>query len=192
LELLPAKPDRKISELTFTINYVAPILNATLKADDRVTVHFPNTESRVQKDQGIKPDRPDIMVKASDHEILYGEITGPAQINHIAKSNWDLFRLARFGKSFLDQGHVTIPLLQVVYDSASVMRLSMKERGMYLLDEVGQFTVPCTLATIPSLLTTLPALLAVQESAIHTENRCTAVKTNFLDRCGEWGQNFTV
>ncbi|KAF9921079.1 hypothetical protein FBU30_008932 [Linnemannia zychae] len=130
LELLPLKSDKKISEITFTVNYIAPILNATLKADDR-----PNTESRLQKDQGIKPDRPDILVKVSDHEILYGEITGPAQVNHIAKNNWDLFRLARFGKAFLDKGHVTIPLLQVVYDCVSVMRLSMKERGVYLLDE---------------------------------------------------------
>ncbi|KAF9091642.1 hypothetical protein BGX27_001995, partial [Mortierella sp. AM989] len=35
-----------------------------------------NTESEVQKEQGVKPDKPDIVVKLRNREVLYGEITG--------------------------------------------------------------------------------------------------------------------
>ncbi|KAF9172712.1 hypothetical protein BGX21_004886 [Mortierella sp. AD011] len=163
LELLPEKTDKTISEATFTVNYVAPLLNNTLKVDRNTTVHFPNTESQVQKGRGIKPDRPDITVKARGHEILYGEITGPCQANNDAKNKWDLFRLARYGKAFLDKGNGFVPLLQVVHDSGSLMRLRMKLRGMYFLEEVGYFTVPCSIATVPTLLATLPTFLAAKE-----------------------------
>ena len=67
--------------------------------------YSPNTESSVQKLRGLKPDRPDILVKAYGYEIMYGEITGPCRATSKAKTNWDLFRLARFGKTFLDKGN---------------------------------------------------------------------------------------
>ncbi|KAG0057011.1 hypothetical protein BGZ83_002249 [Gryganskiella cystojenkinii] len=73
LESRPDEVDRPISEVTFTVKYVAP-----------------------------KPDRPDILVKAYRYEIMYGEITGPCRTTCEAKTNWDMFRLARFGKTFLD------------------------------------------------------------------------------------------
>ncbi|KAI7815826.1 hypothetical protein BC939DRAFT_508893 [Gamsiella multidivaricata] len=75
-ERLPMKQDRSISESTFVVNYVSPVLHETLKLDPRIySVHFPNTCSEVQKHQGLKPDRPDIVVKARNREILYGEVT---------------------------------------------------------------------------------------------------------------------
>ncbi|KAG0011367.1 hypothetical protein BGZ80_000746, partial [Entomortierella chlamydospora] len=40
LELLPEKADKTISEATFTVNYVAPLLNNTLKVDGNTTVHL--------------------------------------------------------------------------------------------------------------------------------------------------------
>lgn len=116
----------------------------------------------MQKNQGLKPDRPDILVKAHGHEILYGEITGPCRANCLSKTNWDLFRLARFGKAFLDKGNKVVPLLQVVHDSGFMMRLSLKLRGMYILERIGLFSVPCSVATVPALLATLPVLLAAR------------------------------
>ncbi|KAF9198106.1 hypothetical protein BGZ49_001182 [Haplosporangium sp. Z 27] len=162
LEQMPMKQDRSISEATFATNYVAPILHATLKLDTRFSLHFPNTSSEVQKHQGLKPDRPDIVVKARDREVLYGEVTGLSQENSEWKNKWDLFRLARFGKSFLNDGYEVAPLLQVVYSNGTYMRLTVKARGIYLLQEVGSFMVPTTVSTIPALLATLPTLLAAQ------------------------------
>ncbi|KAF9157214.1 hypothetical protein DFQ26_008964, partial [Actinomortierella ambigua] len=134
LESLPDEADRSISEVTFTVNYAAPVLNSILKLNGKTDVHYPNAESSVQKIQGLKPDRPDILVKAFGYEIMYGEITGPCRATCKAKTNWDLFRLARFGKSFLDKGSDLVPLLQVVHDSGLAVRLTFKVRGVYLLE----------------------------------------------------------
>ncbi|KAG0251542.1 hypothetical protein DFQ27_008706, partial [Actinomortierella ambigua] len=126
----------------------------------------PNAESSVQKIQGLKPDRPDILVKAFGYEIMYSEITGPCRATCKAKTYWDLFRLARFGKSFLDKGSDLVPLLQVVHDSGLAMRLTFKVRGVYLLERVGWFTIPCSVATVPALLATLPILLNTKEKTL--------------------------
>ncbi|KAF9345644.1 hypothetical protein BGX26_002908, partial [Mortierella sp. AD094] len=158
-ESLPDEVDRSVSEDTFTVNYVAPVLNSILRINGRTDVQYPNTESSVQKLQGLKPDRPDILVKAYGYEIMYGEITGPCRATCKAKTNWDLFRLARFGKTYLDKGNDSVPLLQVVHDSGLAMKLTFQVRGVYLLERVGWFTIPCTIAAVPALLATLPVLL---------------------------------
>lgn len=94
-EQVSMRQDGSISEATFVVNYLAPILHATLKSDTRFSPHLwvdlamlpgmqwhvhvfliwylifscmhhtfsPNTSSEVQKHQGLKPDRPDIVVK---------------------------------------------------------------------------------------------------------------------------------
>ncbi|KAF9918255.1 hypothetical protein FBU30_000287, partial [Linnemannia zychae] len=133
-ESLPDEMDRSVSEVTFTVNYVAPVLNSILRIKGKTDVQYPNTESSVQKLQGLKPDRPDILVKAYGNEIMYGEITGPCRVTCKAKANWDLFRLARFGKTYLDKGNDLVPLLQVVHDSGLAMKLTFQTRGVYLLE----------------------------------------------------------
>ncbi|KAG0260427.1 hypothetical protein BG011_001898 [Mortierella polycephala] len=158
-ESLPDEVDRSVSEVTFTVNYVAPVLNSILRIIGRTDVQYPNTESSVQKLQGLKPDRPDILVKAYGYEVMYGEITGPCRATCKAKTNWDLFRLARFGKTYLDKGNDSVPLLQVVHDRGLAMKLTFQVRGVYLLERVGWFTIPCTIAAVPALLATLPVLL---------------------------------
>ncbi|KAF9178170.1 hypothetical protein BGZ51_008041 [Haplosporangium sp. Z 767] len=163
LEQLPLKADKTVSEETFVVNHVAPLLQTTLKIDDRVNLHFPNTSSTVQKQQGLKPDRPDIAIKVHGQEVFYGEVTGPARENNEVKVKWDFFRLVRFGKAFLDGGNKLAPLIQVVYTNGTYMRLSVKTRGIYLLEEVGSFVVPTTVATIPSFLASLPTLLAAKD-----------------------------
>ncbi|KAF9908526.1 hypothetical protein BX616_000114 [Lobosporangium transversale] len=142
---LPDEMDRSVSEVTFTVNYVAPVLNSILRINGRTDVQYPNTESSVQKRQGLKPDRPDILLKVFGHEIMCGEITGPCRATCKAKTNWDLFRLARFGKSYLDKGNDAVPLLRVVHDSGLAMKLISQARGVYLLERVGWFTIPCTI-----------------------------------------------
>ncbi|KAG0343511.1 hypothetical protein BG004_005265 [Podila humilis] len=165
LESLPDEVDRSISEATFTVNYVSLVLNSILKTNE-IEVHYPNTESSVQKAQGLKPDRPDILVKAYGHEILYGEITGPCRATCKAKTNWDLFRLSRFAKAFLDAGNDSVSLLQVVHESGLAMNLKFRVRGVYVLEKVGLFTVPCSIATIPAPLGTLPVLLRTKEEIL--------------------------
>ncbi|KAF9899723.1 hypothetical protein BX616_002870 [Lobosporangium transversale] len=69
-----------------------------------------------------------------------------------------IYRLARFGKAFLDERH----LIQVIYSNASYFRLSVKTRDLMLLEEIGTFVVPTTTATIPSLFATDPTLLVAK------------------------------
>jgi hypothetical protein len=164
MEKLPMKSDKTISEGTFVTNYVSPLLYGTLALDDeRVQIYFPNTECQTQKQQGIKADRPDILIKIRGQEAVFGEVTGPAQAGHTAKNAWDLFRLARFGKAFLDHGNSVAPLLQIVYNNGTFMRLTIKTRGMFILEEIGSFEVPTKVAAIPALAATIPTLLAARD-----------------------------
>ncbi|KAF9579810.1 hypothetical protein BGW38_003778, partial [Lunasporangiospora selenospora] len=163
LERLPVKQNRSISESTFVVNYVSPVFHGILNIDPRVySIHFPNTCSEVQRQQGVKPDRPDITIKARNCEILYGEVTGLTHEHNTWKNNWDLYRLARFGKALLNDGFEVAPLVQVVYSNATYMRLTVRARGMYLLQEVESFVIPTTVSMIPALLATLPTLLVAQ------------------------------
>ncbi|GJJ79271.1 hypothetical protein EMPS_11632 [Entomortierella parvispora] len=161
LEYLPLKPDNTISENTFVTKYVAPIIQSFVD-DEIVKSDFPNTESTTQKSQGLKPDRPDIRAVAYGKEVCWGEVTGPSQETFDAKNQWDTYRLARFGKSFLDAGNNVAPLLQIVYSNASYLRLFPKTRGIFLLEEVGTFIIPTTIAMIPSLFATIPTLLVAK------------------------------
>ncbi|KAF8950992.1 hypothetical protein BGZ46_004208 [Entomortierella lignicola] len=78
IEELPMKEDRSISESTFVANYVSPILRGMLGCE-KVSVQFPNTSSEAQRELGLKADRPDIIAKTKNSEILYGEVTGLSQ-----------------------------------------------------------------------------------------------------------------
>ncbi|KAF9420719.1 hypothetical protein BGZ76_004055, partial [Entomortierella beljakovae] len=112
LESLPLKEDRSVSESTFVANYISPILRGLL-GNDKTSVHFPNTQSESQKSQGLKPDKPDILIKQKGQEVLFGEVTGLVQEHMEQKNQWDTFRLARFAKARLDSGQNSIPLLQI-------------------------------------------------------------------------------
>ncbi|KAG0260384.1 hypothetical protein DFQ27_003576 [Actinomortierella ambigua] len=66
----------------------------------------------VQKQQGLKPDRPDVLVKVQDQEVVYGEVTGLCQEKSGWKNNWGLYRLARFDRALLDEDYYVAPLIQ--------------------------------------------------------------------------------
>ncbi|KAG0238186.1 hypothetical protein BGX31_003359 [Mortierella sp. GBA43] len=163
MENLPIKSDKTIAEQTFVTDYVSPVIRGTLALDDeRVQISFPNTECQIQKQQGMKPDKPDILIKIRGQEAVFGEVTGPRQAGDTAKNAWDLFRLARFGKAFLDNGNAVALLIQVIYNNGTSMRLRVKTRGMFMLEEIGAFEVPTKIALIPALAATLPTLLEAQ------------------------------
>ncbi|KAF9125621.1 hypothetical protein BGW39_007278 [Mortierella sp. 14UC] len=119
---LPLKQDRRVSDEAFIVTYISPVLQGTLKADTHFALHFPNTMSEVQKTQGIKPDRPDVIIKARELEVLYGEVAGLNQETSDWKNKLNLSRLTRFGKAHLEQDHEIAPLLQVVYTNGASLR----------------------------------------------------------------------
>ncbi|KAF9585239.1 hypothetical protein BGW38_003275 [Lunasporangiospora selenospora] len=118
--------------------------------------------SMTQKSQSFKADRPEIAIKIGNKEVLFGEITGPAQESSFGKNQWDLFRLVRFGKAFLDSGNKFAPLLRIIYTNGTFMRLQEKARRMYLLVEVGHFAIPTNLMEVGALQISLPTLIAVK------------------------------
>ncbi|KAF9114428.1 hypothetical protein BGW39_003357, partial [Mortierella sp. 14UC] len=157
IEHLPLDKESRIAEETFVATYIAPILLGTLKANEKVSIHFPNTNCVTQKDQGMRPDRPDIVAKIGGRELLLGEVTGPCQETYSAKNAWDLYRLARFGKSLLGDNPFA-PLMQIVHTKGVYMRLTNKARGMFLLERVGTFVIPTSVDMLPSLLGTIQTL----------------------------------
>ncbi|KAG0023831.1 hypothetical protein BGZ80_007853 [Entomortierella chlamydospora] len=157
LEYLPSKEDKTASESSFTVKYVAPIIQAYVDLDG-ISSDFPNTNSSTQKHQNLRADRPDLRAKFSGQEILWGEITGPTQAGCKVKNLWDMYKLARFGKAFIVAGNDSAPLVQIIGSLGTYMRLYMKMRGVMILEEVGTFVVPTYKAMIPSLVATLPTL----------------------------------
>ncbi|KAI8600207.1 hypothetical protein EDD21DRAFT_444720 [Dissophora ornata] len=66
-------------------------VRGTLGFHERISNHFSNTQSTTQKSLKLKPDKPDIIVKASEREMMYGEVAGPLQQSNKAKNAWDLY-----------------------------------------------------------------------------------------------------
>ncbi|KAG0006916.1 hypothetical protein BGZ80_005097 [Entomortierella chlamydospora] len=159
VEELSAGEQGEMSEETLIANHVSPILRAfTHDPELKIFAHFPNTNSRAQTQQGVKPDRPDFKVVAGNKEVAFGEVTGPSQRNDRNKNGWDLYRLARFGTAVLNQGTEVVPLVQVVAGSGTIYRHIVKDRGVMVLAEVGVFSVPTTTIHMGALLASLPAL----------------------------------
>ncbi|KAF9578657.1 hypothetical protein BGW38_005438 [Lunasporangiospora selenospora] len=160
VEELPTREQGEMSEETLIANHVSPILRAFAHDPDlEIFAHFPNTNSRAQTQQGVKPDRPDFKVVAGNKEVAFGEVTGPCQRNDRKKNGWDLYRLSRFGTAVLNQGAEVVPLVQVVADSGTIYRHIVKDRGVMVLAEVGVFLVPTTTIHMGALLASLPTLV---------------------------------
>ncbi|KAF9917565.1 hypothetical protein FBU30_000703 [Linnemannia zychae] len=157
LEYLPLKTDHTVSESTFVVKYVAPIIQAFFSSDE-IAVDFPNTNSTTQVHQNMKADRPDIRATAQRREILWGEVTSPQQARHNAKNQWDTFKLARYGKAFIIAGNDSALLVQVIGDCGTFMRLYLKKRGVMVLEEVNTFVIPTRKELVPALVATLPTL----------------------------------
>ncbi|KAF9343785.1 hypothetical protein BGX26_005202 [Mortierella sp. AD094] len=162
LEYLPKDEDRSISEYEYTVKHIGPVMQAFFESGT-VTSHFPNKDSVTQKKLGLKPDRPDFTATAGKTEIAWGEFSGPAHENDKWKNLWDFFRDVRYGKAFLDSGFEMAPLFQIVYEVGNYMRLRAGSRGMYVLHEVGKFTIPTTTAMVPSLIATFSTLLIAKK-----------------------------
>jgi len=109
----------------------------------------------------MRPDRPDIVAKIGGRELLLVEVTGPCQETYSAKNAWDLYRHARFGKSLLGDNPFA-PLMQIVHTEGVYMRLTIKARGMFLLERVGTFVIPTSVDMLPSLLGTIQTLSAAK------------------------------
>ncbi|KAF8927981.1 hypothetical protein BGZ47_001878 [Haplosporangium gracile] len=162
---LPRKGMEMQSEETLVVSNIAPILKTFVNhVDDDIYTHFPNTESTIQKKQGLKADRPDFKILIGDREAPFGEVTGRSQRADKAKNGWDLWRLVRFRKSVLDEGAPMVPLIHIIYDEGTIYRHFVKIRGVMVLAEVGVFTVPMHLNSLSSLQASLPVLNWCQEA----------------------------
>ncbi|KAF9080279.1 hypothetical protein BGX23_002374 [Mortierella sp. AD031] len=161
LEYLPLEEVKDLSEMDFTVKHVGPVMEAFIDSK-RISSRFPNKDCETQKRQKIKPDRPDLTVVVGKTEIAFGEITGPAKEKSTWKNNWDFYRTVRYGKAFLDAGHKMAPLFQIVYTKGTYMRLKEAKRGMFVLEEVGLFTIPATVEMITTFMTNIQTLMIAQ------------------------------
>ncbi|KAG0208196.1 hypothetical protein B0O80DRAFT_167364 [Mortierella sp. GBAus27b] len=161
LEYLPLEEVKDLSEMDFTVKHVGPVMEAFVDSK-RASSRFPNKDCETQKRLNIKPDRPDLSVMVGKTEVAFGEITGPAKEKSIWKNNWDFYRTVRYGKAFLDTGHKMAPLFQIIYTKGTYMRLKEATRGMFVLEEVGAFTIPVTVEMITSFMTNIQTLMIAQ------------------------------
>ncbi|KAF9555984.1 hypothetical protein EC968_008551 [Mortierella alpina] len=156
---LPRREDPPDAEETLVTNFISPILRAFVQNTDAgLVTHFPNTDSKVQKQEGVVPDRPDFKLTVNGVEASYGEVTGYQQRADKGKNGFDLWRLARYGKFILDRGVHLVPLLQIIYDQGVVYRMMVPARGVMVLAEVGLFTIPLYLNAIGNFQASLPVL----------------------------------
>ncbi|KAF9579043.1 hypothetical protein BGW38_004867 [Lunasporangiospora selenospora] len=102
---LPRREDPPDAEETLVTNFISPKLHAFVQNTDAgLVTHYPNTNSKVQKQEGVVPDRPGFKLTLNGVEASYGEVTGYQQRADKGKNGFDLWRLARFGKFILDRG----------------------------------------------------------------------------------------
>ncbi|KAI8353974.1 hypothetical protein B0O80DRAFT_451906 [Mortierella sp. GBAus27b] len=168
---VPRKEVPTSSEFDLISNYIAPILRSCLhKPDEDVRTTFPNTESLTQKNQGLSADKPDFVLMVGDKEMSFGEVTGYRQRTDHAKSGVDLWRLVRFGSSVIHEGAPMVPLLQVIYDDATLYRLFPHLRGVLVLAEVGAISFPTHARSIGSLQVSFPVLQWYKEAIVFLEN----------------------
>ncbi|KAG0007280.1 hypothetical protein BGZ80_004865, partial [Entomortierella chlamydospora] len=161
LEYLPLEEVKDLSEMDFTVKLVGPVMEAFLDSKHSSS-RFPNKNCETQKRLNIKPDRPDLSVVVGKTEIAFDEITGPAKERSTWKNNWDFYRTVRYGKAFLESGHKMAPLFQIIYTKGTYMRLKEATRGMFVLEEVGPFTIPVTVEMITSFMTNIQTLMIAQ------------------------------
>ncbi|KAG0305450.1 hypothetical protein BGZ98_004118 [Dissophora globulifera] len=132
--------------MDFTVKHVGPIVEAFIDSKS-VSSRFPKKDCETQKQLKIKPDRPDLTVVVGKTEIAFGEITGPAK------------ERIQYGKAFLDTGHKMAPLFQIIYMRGTYMRLEEAKRRMFVLREVGHFTIPTTVEMVASFMTNIKTLM---------------------------------
>ncbi|KAF9979605.1 hypothetical protein BGZ75_009456 [Mortierella antarctica] len=161
LEYLPLEEVKDLSEMDFTVKHVGPVMEAFVDSK-RASCRFPNKDCETQKRLNITPDRPDLSVMVGKTEVAFGEITGPAKETNTWKNNWDFYKTVRYGKAFLDTGHKMAPLFQIIYTKGTYMRLKEATRGMFVLEEVGAFTIPVTVEMITSFMTHIQTLMIAQ------------------------------
>ncbi|GJJ74295.1 hypothetical protein EMPS_06653 [Entomortierella parvispora] len=161
LEYLPLEEVKELSEMDFTVKYVGPVMEAFLDSN-RAASRFPNKNCLTQKRLGMKPDRPDLSVVVGKTEVAFGEITGPSKQKSTWKNNWDFYRTVRYGKAFLDAGHKIAPLFQIIYTKGTYMRLKEATHGMFVLEEVGAFTIPVTVEMIALFMANIQTLVIAQ------------------------------
>ncbi|KAF9132950.1 hypothetical protein BGW39_010941 [Mortierella sp. 14UC] len=140
----PKLTTQRLTSLPLELNNAESEFNLVAKPSSLSSDHPPlqlNRESPVQKEQNVSADRPDFIAKYRNQEILWIGATGHAQQRNLAKNNWELFRLARFGKYSLVCGLPYAPVVQVVHDRAVYYSLSVPIRGIYLTKRIGAFTM---------------------------------------------------
>ncbi|KAF9187324.1 hypothetical protein BGZ51_001414 [Haplosporangium sp. Z 767] len=170
MDKLPRKADKTLAEGPFVADYVPTLSHGA--SQHRV---------KALETPRIKADRPDVVVKVRGHEVFFGEVTDLAQASNISKCTWDTFKLTRFAKSFLENGNDIAPVIQMIYTSGSYLRLYVKARGMFFLEEVGCFEAPSSISRTPSLVATLPTLLVTQGDLIKI------LQSNSNERRRSWG-----
>ncbi|KAF9085070.1 hypothetical protein BGX27_003553 [Mortierella sp. AM989] len=138
LEYLPLEEVKELSEMDFTVKYVGPVMEAFLDSK-RASSRFPNKNCSTQKRLGMKPNRSDLSVVVGKTEVAFSEVTGPSKQKSTWKNNWD----------FTGQ-------------SGTYMRLKEATRGMFMLEEVGAFTIPVTVEMITFFMTNIQTLMIAQ------------------------------
>ncbi|KAF9955525.1 hypothetical protein BGZ65_003332 [Modicella reniformis] len=110
-------------------------------------------KSEVESSLGWRTDRPDIIVVADHGEVI--EVAWFNQVTDVIKNGWDLYRLVRLGRSNLALGSDLVPLIQVVGNQGTYLRIKQKE-GVMVMEKVGTFTVPTLLSHMTSFSFEIP------------------------------------
>jgi hypothetical protein len=102
----------------------------------------------MQKQQKLKPDRPDILIKVREKEVLFGEITGPSQETADLKNKWDLYI------SPVDVAPITLATSHHLQEATAIR--------LFLAVAALSFSAP----TAPGSLTTIPVILFLSLSLL--------------------------
>ncbi|CEP13528.1 hypothetical protein [Parasitella parasitica] len=185
LQSLPMDPtNTDISETTLITRYIVPLLPPLFDNDDlNIRLDFTATElaekcKRPPNFNGC----PDCIITRFPHQtddginIGYGEVKKSSMASNHYLVNWDLVRLAFFGKNAIDDNHLGGNIsIHIVAPSIVFYLIKLQSDGIYTMTELLRMQFPMSVSEVPAYLTNLPRL----RNVIHiSETHCNDADTS--------------
>ncbi|KAG1152309.1 hypothetical protein G6F37_001433 [Rhizopus arrhizus] len=179
LQSLPMDPTNTgISETTLITRYIVPLLQPLFDNDD-LNIRLDFTAIELAEKCKRPPNFngcPDCIITRFPHQtddginIGYGEVKKISMASNHYLVNWDLVRLAFFGKNAIDDNHIGGNIsIHIVAPSIVFYLIKVQSDGIYTMTELLRVQFPMSVSEVPAYLTNLPCL----KNVIHiSETHC--------------------
>ncbi|KAI8084068.1 uncharacterized protein B0P05DRAFT_452067, partial [Gilbertella persicaria] len=185
LQLLPVDATNiEISETTFITRYILPALQPLFDNQEKnIRFEFSSTDlaDNHKRSPGFN-GCPDCIITIFQHQtddganVGFGEVKRQSMAGNHYLVNWDLLRLAVFGKNAIDGNKLSGNLaIHVVGPYITFYLIKLHADGLYIMTELARLQCPMSVMEVPAYLTNFSRL----KNVIHIfENLCKPDNSN--------------